>query len=81
VNEVVEADGFEERAEEFVEELASGPPIAQRFTKRAVLAGRDDVDAGLEYEASAFGHLFTTDDFMEGLSAFQSDEEPQFEGE
>ena len=81
VNEVVDTDGFEERAQEFVEELASGPPIAQRYTKRAVLAGRDDIDAGLEFEASSFGHLFTTDDFMEGLSAFQGDHEPEFEGE
>ncbi|WP_336344147.1 3-hydroxyacyl-CoA dehydrogenase/enoyl-CoA hydratase family protein [Halalkalicoccus ordinarius] len=81
VNEVVDADGFEERARELVKELASGPPIAQRYTKRAVLAGRDDIDAGLEFEASSFGHLFTTDDFMEGLSAFQGDREPEFEGE
>jgi enoyl-CoA hydratase/3-hydroxyacyl-CoA dehydrogenase len=81
VNEVVDTDSLEERATELVEELASGPPIAQRFTKRAMLAGRDDIDAGLEFEASSFGHLFTTDDFMEGISAFQSDHEPEFEGE
>jgi enoyl-CoA hydratase / 3-hydroxyacyl-CoA dehydrogenase len=81
VNEVVDTDEFEDRAGEFARDLASGPPIAQRFTKRAMLAGRDDVDAGLELEASAFGHLFTTDDLWEGLSAFQDDREPEFEGE
>jgi enoyl-CoA hydratase/3-hydroxyacyl-CoA dehydrogenase len=46
-----------------------------------MLAGRDDTDAGLELEASAFGHLFTTDDVWEGLAAFQQDREPEFEGE
>ncbi|MEM4782052.1 MAG: enoyl-CoA hydratase-related protein, partial [Halalkalicoccus sp.] len=80
VNEVVENDDLEERARELAGDLAAGPPIAQRFTKRAMLAGRDDIDAGLEFEASAFGHLFTTDDLWEGLSAFQSDREPEFEG-
>jgi enoyl-CoA hydratase/3-hydroxyacyl-CoA dehydrogenase len=80
VNEVLETDAFEDRAWELARDLAAGPPIAQKFTKRAMLAGRDDVEAGLELEASSFGHLFTTDDMWEGLSAFQSDREPEFEG-
>ncbi|ADJ15163.1 3-hydroxyacyl-CoA dehydrogenase/enoyl-CoA hydratase family protein [Halalkalicoccus jeotgali] len=81
VNEVVSTEGFEDRAWELACDLAAGPPIAQKLTKRAMLAGRDDIDAGLEYEASSFGHLFTTDDLWEGLSAFQGDREPEFEGE
>ena len=80
VNEVVENDALSERAEAFAADLAAGPPIAQKFTKRAMLAGRDDTDAGLEIESVSFGHLFTTDDMWEGLSAFQSDREPEFEG-
>jgi len=81
VNEVVENEAIEDRAWEFARDLAAGPPIAQKFTKRAMVAGRDDVDAGLEVEAQAFGHLFTTDDLWEGLAAFQEDREPEFEGE
>ncbi len=80
VNEVVPTDEFEEHARELARDFAAGPPIAQKFTKRAMLAGRDDVDAGLEVESSSFGHLFTTDDLWEGLSAFQGDREPEFEG-
>ncbi|MEF8974892.1 MAG: 3-hydroxyacyl-CoA dehydrogenase NAD-binding domain-containing protein [Halapricum sp.] len=80
VNEVVAGEEFEDRAWELARDLAAGPPIAQKFTKRAMLAGRDDTDAGLEIEASAFGHLFTTDDVWEGLAAFQQDREPEFEG-
>jgi len=80
VNEVVENDELEARAWELARELAAGPPIAQKFTKRAMLAGRDATEAGLELEASAFGHLYTTDDLWEGLAAFQSDREPEFEG-
>jgi len=80
VNEVLGPDEYDDRKWDLARELAAGPPIAQKLTKRAMLAGRDDLDAGLEYEASAFGHLFTTDDVWEGLAAFQQDREPEFEG-
>jgi len=81
VNEVVDAGAFEERALELTEQLAGGPPVAYDAIKRAMLAGRDDTDAGLEIEAQAFGHLLGTDDMMEGVSAFFGDEEPDFKGE
>jgi enoyl-CoA hydratase/3-hydroxyacyl-CoA dehydrogenase len=80
VNEVVGPDEYDDRKWELARDLAAGPPIAQKLTKRAMLAGRDDIDAGLELEASSFGHLFTTDDVWEGLAAFQQDREPEFEG-
>ncbi|WP_135819717.1 3-hydroxyacyl-CoA dehydrogenase/enoyl-CoA hydratase family protein [Halostella litorea] len=80
VNEVVPNDELEDRAYELATDLAAGPPIAQRYTKRAMLAGRDDRTAGLEYENQAFGQLAATDDLMEGLTAFMGDEEPEFEG-
>ena len=80
LNEVVAADELAERAMELATRLAAGPPVAQRYTKRAMLAGRDDTDAGLEIEAQAFGQLMNTDDVMEGVTAFMSDEEPEFEG-
>jgi len=66
VNEVVANDEFEARVAELTSELAAGPPVAQKFTKMAMHAGRDDTDAGLEVENFAFGHLFTTDDMWGG---------------
>src|SRR6056297_1511993 len=80
VNEVVEVADFEERAHELAADLAGGPPVAQKYTKRAMLAGRDDTDAGLEVESQAFGHLMSTDDLMEGITAFMGDGDPEFEG-
>jgi enoyl-CoA hydratase/3-hydroxyacyl-CoA dehydrogenase len=80
LNEVVEASDLTDRAWELARDLAAGPPIAQKYTKRAMLAGREDTDAGLEVESQAFGHLMNTDDLMEGVTAFMSDEEPEFEG-
>jgi len=81
VSEVLAVDEFDDRKWELARDLATGPPIAQAQTKRAMLVGRDDTEAGLELEASAFGHLFNTDDVWEGLAAFQQDREPEFEGQ
>ncbi len=81
VNEVVEADELESAAVELAQELASGPPIAQRYTKRAMLRGRENTDAGLEIEAEAFGVLTSTDDLIEGVTAFLEDRDPDFVGE
>ena len=80
LNEVVASERLMDRAFEFAEDMAAGPPIAQKYTKRAMRAGRTDTDAGLEVESQAFGHLMNTDDLMEGVTAFMGDEEPEFEG-
>ncbi|GGN89158.1 MULTISPECIES: 3-hydroxyacyl-CoA dehydrogenase/enoyl-CoA hydratase family protein [Haloarcula] len=80
VNEVVENDELDDRAFELARDLAAGPPVAQKFTKRAMHAGRDDKDAGLEVESQAFGHLIGTEDVMEGITAFMGDGDPEFEG-
>ncbi|GAB3024676.1 3-hydroxyacyl-CoA dehydrogenase/enoyl-CoA hydratase family protein [Natronobiforma cellulositropha] len=80
LSEVVPAEDLDARALELTAQLAGGPPIAQRFVKRAMLAGRDDTDAGLELEATAFGHLMATEDLMTGITAFMSDDDPEFSG-
>ncbi|AHF99098.1 3-hydroxyacyl-CoA dehydrogenase [Halostagnicola larsenii XH-48] len=81
VNEVCESDDLEDRAFELAASLAGGPPIAAKYTKRAMLAGRNDTNAGLEYEAAAFGQLMGTDDLMEGITAFMGDGDAEFEGQ
>ena len=80
VNELTDKDDFEEDAVELAADLAAGPPLAMEYTKKAMHAGRDDTESGLETEAFAFGHLVTTDDVMEGVMKIQSDEDPEFEG-
>jgi enoyl-CoA hydratase/3-hydroxyacyl-CoA dehydrogenase len=81
LNEVVAEDEFDSFVEDYAADLASGPPIAYEYAKRALLAGQDDVEAGLEIEAQAFGQLVDTEDALEGVSAFNSDEEPDFQGQ
>ncbi|WP_416841105.1 3-hydroxyacyl-CoA dehydrogenase NAD-binding domain-containing protein [Haloferax sp. DFSO52] len=81
VNEVVDNEDFETQAFEYAKRFAQGPPVAQRYTKRAMHNGWEDTEAGLEVEAQAFGLLFTTTDLMEGIAAFTSDRDPEFTGE
>ncbi|MWG36131.1 3-hydroxyacyl-CoA dehydrogenase/enoyl-CoA hydratase family protein [Halomarina oriensis] len=80
VNDVVPFGEFEEKAHELAAKLAGGPPVSQKLTKRAMLKGWEDPDAGLELEAQSFGHLLGTDDLMEGITAFMGDRDPEFEG-
>ncbi len=78
LNDVVANDRLLEAATELASELAAGPPIAQRYAKRAMNA--DDPAAGLELEAQSFGQLMNSQDLMRGITAFMSDEDPSFEG-
>lgn len=80
INDVVDNDGLHETVYDLAADLAAGPPIAQRYTKRAMKKGWEDTAAGLEIEAQAFGQLMATDDLMEGVTAFMSDRDPEFEG-
>jgi len=81
VSEVTDNKELEDRAYELAAELAQGPPVAHEITKKAMLKGRADVDAGLEIEAQGFGHLINTDDLMEGITAFMGDGDADFQGE
>jgi enoyl-CoA hydratase/3-hydroxyacyl-CoA dehydrogenase len=45
-----------------------------------MLAGRNDLEAGLRAESDAFGLLWTTQDTVEGIDAFHDRREPEFEG-
>lgn len=80
VNEVVDDENLEERALELAASLAQGPPLAQEAVKNAMLAGRNDIEAGLRAESDAFGLLWTTEDPVEGIDAFHDRRDPEFEG-
>jgi enoyl-CoA hydratase/3-hydroxyacyl-CoA dehydrogenase len=80
VNEVVDPTEFEQFAHDYAADLAAGPPLAIRFTKRAMDKGWDDSDAGLEIESMGFGHVVNSDDVHEGVNAFFGDDDPEFEG-
>ena len=81
INRAVPEEEFEETVDAFLSDLLEGPPIALRKAKRVMDTGRDqDLSAGLEMEAQAFGLLLSTDDATEGTTAFLEDREAEFEG-
>ena len=68
-------------ARKIAETIASKGPLAVGASKRAINRGSDlSMEAGLDYEASLFGSMFTTDDMREGTSAFLEKRAADFKG-
>jgi enoyl-CoA hydratase len=79
VNRVVEADKFEQEIRAFAESMTRGPGIALSKAKKLINMSLR-LEEGLEAEAEAFGGLFATEDFKEGVAAFQEKRKPLFRG-
>jgi enoyl-CoA hydratase/carnithine racemase len=61
--------------------VASGPPVAAKLAKQAILAA-DEVGlaAGLDQERRLYELAMATEDRVEGMSAFLEKRKPRFEG-
>ena len=82
VNEVVEPSQLMDRALELARVIASGAPVAIRYTKETVLKGMDmTLEQGLRLETDLSMILQTTRDRAEGLRSFAEKREPGFKGE
>lgn len=81
VEEVYPDEELEARTKELALTIAEKSPVALRLAKEAVrAAARMDLDAGLEYEATLFSLLFSTEDKEEGVKAFLDKRKPKFKG-
>ncbi|MEM4296928.1 MAG: 3-hydroxyacyl-CoA dehydrogenase/enoyl-CoA hydratase family protein [Nitrososphaerota archaeon] len=81
VNKVFPAGNFYERVRETAMKLAERPPLALKAAKQAINISRyAPLDLGLAVERSLFSLLLSTEDFMEGVSAFFSKRKPSFKG-
>jgi len=81
VNHVYPDDEFEERADELVAELATGPPIAQRHIKRLIRRGYDrELDDVLADEAASQVVAADTEDYARAAEALRNGEQPEFVG-
>jgi enoyl-CoA hydratase/3-hydroxyacyl-CoA dehydrogenase len=82
VNRVVPVDRLVEEVEALARRLVAGPPVALRVAKRAINFGTQLIlEEGLKLEAESFGTLASTEDIIEGISAFFEKRKPEFKGE
>ena len=82
VGEVVDADKFEARLQEYCQQLAQVSPITARLTKRTVGKATTSIDleAQLRLEIASIGRAFGSHDGREARKAFMEKREPVFEG-
>nr|WP_235892330.1 enoyl-CoA hydratase/isomerase family protein [Mycolicibacterium hodleri] len=79
VNEVVPDDDFDGRLREFVDGIAARSPLLMGLGKRALAATRDmSLDAALDYLQAQLALAFTTDDLVEGVTAFKEKRTPHW---
>ncbi len=65
----------------WLEKVLANAPVALKLCMDAVDTGYDEgLDAGLRYEATAFGLAFATEDRREGARAFLEKRKPAFAG-
>ena len=71
---------IKEKTMEFAAELArTVSPVAAALSKRLINKGSEvPMDVGLEMESIAMGTIYTSHDFMEGISAFVQKRNPEY---
>lgn len=78
---VVAAEKLDAEIDALADQLAASAPHAMRGILDAILIGGENgIEAGLDYEAQAFGLCFATADMREGTAAFLERRKAAFKG-
>lgn len=78
---VVDDDKLPDEATSLAQRLANGPSVALGLIKRQIaFAQGNGIADSLRFEAACQGQAFKTDDFMEGVKAFQENRPADFKG-
>jgi enoyl-CoA hydratase/carnithine racemase len=81
VNRLAKRGAWLGEAIDLAEIVASGPPLAAKLAKQAVLAADEaGLSAGLEQERRLYELAMATEDRVEGMSAFLEKRKPEFRG-
>jgi len=81
VNKVVPAEEFDAAVADWAEKLAAKSPVMMRLGKDAMWRQLDmDLVDALDYLRSQLSLAFSTEDIVEGVSAFFEKREPEWKG-
>lgn len=81
VSRVVPTEEFEERSQEIIETIATGPTVALERSKRLLQDGADrSFDEAIEAETDGLRACFESEDFETGVRSFINKQTPEFEG-
>lgn len=81
VDRVVPPEKLEQEARTLALKLAEKPPLALMAAKYAIQIGREtNIWTGMALESALFGLLFSTEDVIEGVTAFFEKRKPKFKG-
>jgi enoyl-CoA hydratase/3-hydroxyacyl-CoA dehydrogenase len=81
VDRVFPPEKLEDETRKFALKLSEKPPLALLAAKYAIQLGMEtDIWHGLNIEAPFFGLTFSTEDVIEGVTAFMEKRKPKFKG-
>jgi enoyl-CoA hydratase len=81
VNKVVPGDEFEAAVADWAEKLASKSPLIMRLGKEAIFKTQDmPLDEALEFLRSQLSLTMSTEDLVEGVTAFFEKRDPEWKG-
>jgi 2-(1,2-epoxy-1,2-dihydrophenyl)acetyl-CoA isomerase len=81
VNDVFPADTFDDEVNRIAERLVQGPPLAHAQIKRLFnVSAVNSLDNQLTEEVDSFAEMSSSEDFVEGVSAFLEKRKPSFNG-
>jgi enoyl-CoA hydratase/carnithine racemase len=79
VNAVVPQEELMSTAKEWAENICKAGPLAVRAAKEAMVRGADmTLEDGLRLENALVANLFSTEDFIEGTTAFSEKRKPDY---
>lgn len=81
LTEVVSSDQLDQHVANLVEQLLGFSPLAQKMGKQAInQSDESSLHSGLLLEGQMYGFLRNSEDFQEGVRAFQEKRRPRFHG-
>lgn len=81
VNQVVSAEELMPAARQWAETLCKAGPLAVQAAKEAMVRGSSmTLKEGLQFEGDQCARVFTTEDFIEGTTAYLEKRKPEFKG-